>query len=134
MTQSAMCIPLWPALNGNTAHLVMCPFAGGSSSAFRHWQAEQLADCALSLVTWPGRDRLRHLEPLRSITQLAAQPARPNSSRADMPTIAITSALLLNCAASANRACISPSSRWRITFRWPAPVFWERLPAAEKWC
>lgn len=58
--------------NGNTAHLVMCPFAGGSSSAFRHWQAEQLADCALSLVTWPGRDRLRHLEPLRSITQLAA--------------------------------------------------------------
>lgn len=21
-----------------------------------------------------------------------------------------------------------------ITFRWPAPVFWERLPAAEKWC
>ena len=72
MTQSAMCIPLWPARNGNTAHLVMCPFAGGSSSAFRHWQAEQLADCALSLVTWPGRDRLRHLEPLRSITQLAA--------------------------------------------------------------
>ncbi len=64
----------------------------------------------------------------------AAQPARQNSSRADMPTIAITSALLLNCAASANRACISPSSRWRITFRWPAPVFWERLPAAEKWC
>ncbi|STJ10768.1 yersiniabactin siderophore biosynthetic protein [Escherichia coli] len=56
MTQSAMCIPLWPARNGNTAHLVMCPFAGGSSSAFRHWQAEQLADCALSLVTWPGRD------------------------------------------------------------------------------
>ena len=72
MTQSAMCIPLWPARNGNTAHLVMCPFAGSSSSAFRHWQAEQLADCALSLVTWPGRDRLRHLEPLRSITQLAA--------------------------------------------------------------
>ncbi|MCV5976131.1 thioesterase, partial [Escherichia coli] len=26
MTQSAMCIPLWPARNGNTAHLVMCPF------------------------------------------------------------------------------------------------------------
>ena len=49
-----MCIPLWPARNGNTAHLVMCPFAGGSSSAFRHWQAEQLADCALSLVTGRG--------------------------------------------------------------------------------
>lgn len=65
MTQSAMCIPLWPARNGNTAHLVMCTFAGGSDGAFRHWQAEQLADCALSLVTWPGRDRLRHLEPLQ---------------------------------------------------------------------
>ncbi|MCV5197832.1 thioesterase, partial [Escherichia coli] len=26
MTQSAMWIPLWPARNGNTAHLVMCPF------------------------------------------------------------------------------------------------------------
>lgn len=24
MTQSAMCIPLWPARNGNTAHLAMC--------------------------------------------------------------------------------------------------------------
>lgn len=72
--------------------------------------------------------------PPRCCCSQAAQPARPNSSRADMPTIAITSALLLNCAASANRACISPSSRWRITFRWPAPVFWERLPAAEKWC
>ena len=45
----------------------------------------------------------------------------PNSSRADMPTIAITSALLLNCAASANRACISPSSRWRITFPLACP-------------
>lgn len=55
MTQSAMCIPLWPARNGNTAHLAMCPFAGGSSSAFRHWQAEQLADCALSLVTAGAR-------------------------------------------------------------------------------
>ncbi len=53
----------------------------------------------------------------------AAQPARPNSSRADMPTIAITSALLLNCAASANRACISPSSRWRITFRGGLPRY-----------
>lgn len=72
--------------------------------------------------------------PPRCCCSQAAQPARQNSSRADMPTIAITSALLLNCAASANRACISPSSRWRITFRWPAPVFWERLPAAEKWC
>ncbi|VTM90853.1 Uncharacterised protein [Raoultella ornithinolytica] len=33
--QSTMCIPLWPARGANTAHLVMCPFAGGSSSAFR---------------------------------------------------------------------------------------------------
>ena len=99
MTQSAMCITLWPARNGNTAHLVMCPFAGGSSSAFRHWQAEQLADCALSLVTWPGRDRLRHLEPLRSITQLAALLANElpricilnaSSAIAMMPTLSLS--------------------------------------------
>ncbi|MCW0135824.1 hypothetical protein OIU92_01450 [Escherichia coli] len=37
-------------------------------SAFRHWQAGQLADCALSSGDLAGRDRLRHLEPLRSIT------------------------------------------------------------------
>ena len=70
--QSTMCIPLWPARNASTAHLVMCPFAGGSSSAFRRWRDHPMAEIALSLVTWPGRDRLRHLEPLRSITQLAA--------------------------------------------------------------
>ena len=69
--QSTMCIPLWPARSANTAHLVMCPFAGGSSSAFRHWRDAQMANCALSLVIWPGRDRLRHLAPVRSITQLA---------------------------------------------------------------
>ena len=69
--QSTMCIPLWPARGANTAHLVMCPFAGGSSSAFRHWRDAQMANCALSLVIWPGRDRLRHLAPVRSITQLA---------------------------------------------------------------
>jgi thioesterase component of yersiniabactin synthetase len=31
-----------------------------------------MAEIALSLVTWPGRDRLRHLAPLSSITQLAS--------------------------------------------------------------
>jgi thioesterase component of yersiniabactin synthetase len=31
-----------------------------------------MANCALSLVIWPGRDRLRHLAPLSSITQLAS--------------------------------------------------------------
>ncbi|WP_311776538.1 ABC transporter permease subunit [Klebsiella michiganensis] len=70
--QSAMCIPLWPARNASTAHLVMCPFAGGSSSAFRRWRDHPMAEIALSLVTWPGRDRLRHLAPLSSITQLAS--------------------------------------------------------------
>ncbi|QDI07936.1 Surfactin synthase thioesterase subunit [Klebsiella electrica] len=69
--QSTMCIPLWPARSANTAHLVMCPFAGGSSSAFRHWRDAQMANCALSLVIWPGRDRLRHLALVRSIMQLA---------------------------------------------------------------
>jgi pimeloyl-ACP methyl ester carboxylesterase len=48
------------------------PFAGGSSSAFRRWRDHPMAEIALSLVTWPGRDRLRHLAPLSSITQLAS--------------------------------------------------------------
>ncbi len=52
--QSAMCIPLWPARNASTAHLVMCPFAGGSSSAFRRWRDHPMAEIALSLVTWYG--------------------------------------------------------------------------------
>lgn len=46
--QSAMCIPLWPARNASTAHLVMCPFAGGSSSAFRRWRDHPMAEIALS--------------------------------------------------------------------------------------
>ena len=33
---------------------------------FATGKLEQLADCA-SLVTWPGRDRLRHLEPLETL-------------------------------------------------------------------
>lgn len=72
MTQSAMCIPLWPA---GTAILRIWSCALSLAAAvarFATGKLEQLADCALSLVTWPGRDRLRHLEPLRSITQLAA--------------------------------------------------------------
>ncbi len=34
MTQSAMCIPLWPARNGNTAHLVMCPSLAAAVARF----------------------------------------------------------------------------------------------------
>lgn len=48
MMQSAMCTPLWPARSASTAHLVMCPFAGGSSSAFRCWREQPMADIALS--------------------------------------------------------------------------------------
>ncbi|STI95375.1 yersiniabactin siderophore biosynthetic protein [Escherichia coli] len=70
--------------------------------------------------------------PPRCCCSQAAQPARPNSSRADMPTIAI------NFSASAELCGISQQSvylavlRWRITFRWPAPVFWERLACGGK--
>ncbi len=64
----------------------------------------------------------------------AAPPGRQSLFRDGTPTIAITSAPLPNCAASTPKAYISPSFPWRIIFRWPVPVFWERLPAAGRWC
>ena len=80
--QSAMCIPLWPARNASTAHLVMCPFAGGSSSAFRRWRDHPMAEIALSLVTWPGRDRL----PASGTT--GASPTRADYFRLPCPSSA----------------------------------------------
>jgi thioesterase component of yersiniabactin synthetase len=56
-------------------HLIMCPFAGGSSSAFRHWQEMPCSEIGLSvsLVIYPGRDQLRHLPLPITIEQLAIQ-------------------------------------------------------------
>ena len=79
------------------------------------------------------RGRSPMLAPPRCCCSQAAPPGRQSLSRDGTLTIAITSAPLPNCAALIHRACISPSSPWRITFRWPVPVFWERLPAAERW-
>ena len=103
--QSAMCIPLWPARNASTAHLVMCPFAGGSSSAFRSWRDHPMAEIALSLVTWPGRDRLRHLAPLSSITQLA-------SLLADERAYRLTPRFYLPGTAWAHRWRLKPAGFW----------------------
>ena len=79
------------------------------------------------------RGRSPMLPAPRCCCSQAAPPGRQSLSRDGTLTIAITSAPPPNCAALSHRACISPSSPWRITFRWPAPVFWEPLPAAEKW-
>lgn len=79
------------------------------------------------------RGRSPMLAPPRCCCSQAAPPGRQSLSRDGTLTIAITSAPLPNCAALIHRACISPSSPWRITFRWPVPVFWEPLPAAERW-
>ena len=104
MMQSAMCTPLWPARSASTAHLVMCPFAGGSSSAFRCWREQPMADIALSLVTWPGRDRLRHLTPLNSIMPLAVR--------------------LGNRAYLLTRRCCSPGTVWARRWRLKPVAFW----------
>lgn len=72
--------------------------------------------------------------PPRCCCFQAAPPGRQSLFRDGTPTIAITSAPLPNCAASTPKAYISPSFPWRIIFRWPVPVFWERLPAAGRWC
>lgn len=56
-------------------HLVMCPFAGGSSAAFRSWQTldASVLDVALdiSLVVYPGRDQRMQEACASSIAQLA---------------------------------------------------------------
>ena len=72
MSTSSLLTPLVDSPSG-PFHLIMCPAAGGSSSAFQTWRA--LAPAAqlpsLTLVTYPGRDRLRHRPPAQSIEALA---------------------------------------------------------------
>ncbi|BBG29573.1 thioesterase II family protein [Zymobacter palmae] len=74
MSTSSLLTPLVDNANG-PFHLIMCPFAGGSGSAFQTWRAltpsRQLP--SLTLVTYPGRDRLRNRPPAQSIEVLADQ-------------------------------------------------------------
>ncbi|WP_261640294.1 thioesterase II family protein [Erwinia mallotivora] len=52
-------------------HLLICPFAGGSASAFRGWQASLPAGISMSLAVWPGRDHRMRETCATSIDALA---------------------------------------------------------------
>ncbi|MBC8943856.1 yersiniabactin synthetase, thioesterase component Irp4 [Xenorhabdus indica] len=51
--------------------LLICPFAGGSSSAFRQWSTLENQDIAVSLVIYPGRDNRMNERAVTSIAPLA---------------------------------------------------------------
>ncbi|MDX7998915.1 thioesterase [Xenorhabdus sp. Reich] len=51
--------------------LLICPFAGGSSSAFRQWSTLENSDIAVSLVIYPGRDSRMNERAATKITSLA---------------------------------------------------------------
>lgn len=44
------------AKDPNALHIVLCPFAGGSSGAFRSWVTVESAGVSVSLAVYPGRD------------------------------------------------------------------------------
>ncbi len=85
MTGGTMIRPLLAAAADDAAALVICPFAGGSASAFRGWRT--LADPPLdvSIVTYPGRDhRLgeRCAETIADLArELSAELARRSARR-----------------------------------------------------
>ncbi|WP_238399040.1 thioesterase II family protein [Photorhabdus bodei] len=51
--------------------LLICPFAGGSTSAFRHWSTLENSDIAVSLVIYPGRDSRMTEKAATNIATLA---------------------------------------------------------------
>ncbi len=52
-------------------HLVMCPFAGGSSSAFRDWRNIEDFGINISLAIYPGRDHRISEPTANNIAELA---------------------------------------------------------------
>lgn len=40
----------------DATHYVLCPFAGGGSSAFRHWRTLSLENEVISVMLYPGRE------------------------------------------------------------------------------
>ncbi|WP_256125151.1 thioesterase II family protein [Photorhabdus luminescens] len=51
--------------------LLICPFAGGSTSAFQHWSTLENSEIAASLVIYPGRDSRMNENAVTSIVPLA---------------------------------------------------------------
>jgi len=60
-----------PGGKADNLHLVLCPFAGGITSAFRSWCHLQLAGMQVSLFVYPGRDHRTHEPRAASIGELA---------------------------------------------------------------
>ncbi len=54
-------------------HVVLCPFAGGSVSAFRSWRDLGAVGMDVSLAVYPGRDHRMGEDCMESIEELAAQ-------------------------------------------------------------
>lgn len=54
-------------------HLVLCPFAGGSASAFRSWRDLEPASLHVWLAVYPGRDQRMNETCAASIDELADQ-------------------------------------------------------------
>jgi yersiniabactin synthetase, thioesterase component len=61
------------ANSSHALHLVICPFAGGASGAFRNWEALGATGANVSLAVYPGRDH-RMSEPCAlHVDELAEQ-------------------------------------------------------------
>lgn len=52
-------------------HIVLCPYAGGSSAAFDRWRALQEIGLSVSLVVYPGRGHRIEEECAQSINEMA---------------------------------------------------------------
>ncbi|AGP40732.1 hypothetical protein SCE1572_43365 [Sorangium cellulosum So0157-2] len=57
----------------STPHLIVCPFGGGSCSAFRSWKTLSQLDISASLVTYPGRDHRLDEPSMRSVQHTASE-------------------------------------------------------------
>jgi thioesterase component of yersiniabactin synthetase len=68
-------LPLCASSEGaaDDLHLVLCPFAGGSTNAFRSWRHLQPVGMKVSLFVYPGRDHRMHEPCAGSIGELADQ-------------------------------------------------------------
>lgn len=62
-----------PGGEADNLHLVLCPFAGGSTSAFQGWRRLQPAGMQVSLFVYPGRDHRMQDPHVASIGELADQ-------------------------------------------------------------
>lgn len=72
-TSSRMLRRISSAPTQPSPHLIVCPFGGGSYSAFRGWRALSHLDVSASLVTYPGRDHRLDEPGMRSVQHTASE-------------------------------------------------------------